>query len=83
MSDRHTELERQISHLTAEVVRLRRLMVIGFAALGVLLVASFIDRDLPMMIAAIGIVVWALTHLSMSLGGALRSYYRRRRHDVA
>ena len=83
MTDRHTELERQISHLTTEVARLRRLVIIGFAALGVLLVAGVIDRDLPMMIAAIGIVIWALAHLSLSLGGALRSYYRRKGHDVA
>ena len=83
MRDRQTELERQVSDLAVEIARLRRLVIICFASVGVILIAGFIDRDLPLMIASIGAVVWALGYLCVTVGSSLHRYFRKREHDVA
>jgi hypothetical protein len=85
MSDEQTELERQIFHLTAEVARLRRSVIFGFAVIGVLIVTGFADQTWGMIVGAIVIVIWAvilMIHVGISLVSVLRRCYIKRGHDV-
>ncbi len=83
MNDKQIELERQVAELTREVTHLRRSMVIGFVLLGVLLVVGFVDRDLLMMAAAIGMVLWAVAYLGDTFASLMsRRLQHKRGRDV-
>ena len=84
MTDKESELERQIEKLTVAVSRLRKAVAVGFVFTGVLLITGFTNRDLMVVVATVGIVLWALAVIGNSLGTALARRYRKSRgHSTA
>ncbi len=83
MNDQQIELERQVAQLTIEVTRLRRSMVIGFIVMGILIVVGFQDRDLVMVVAAIGLVLGGVAYIGDTFASVMsRRAHRKRGHDV-
>lgn len=79
MTDKERELERQIAQLAVEVSRLRKVVVVGFVLTGVILVTGLTNPEALNMIAAVGIVLWALYTIGSALGTALVRRHRRSR----
>jgi hypothetical protein len=71
MNDKQSDLEQRVADLTAEIARLRRSVFIGFGVMAILLVVGFLDRDLVLIAATIGIVLWAVMHIGTSFATAL------------
>jgi len=83
MSGKQTELERRVADLTVEIARLRRSVLIGFIVMGILLVVGFVNRDLVVVVAAIGIALWAVAHIGASLGTAVSRRVRNREDTMS
>ena len=80
MNDEHTELERQVGQLTVEVIRLRRIVLVGFVVLGVVLV---LDRDSVMVLVAVGVALWIVARIGAALGSAAaRRSHQKEDHDI-
>jgi len=79
MSDKQVELEKQVANLTAEVARLRRIILIGFSLLGIFLAFAFFAPGLIFIVFAAGIVLWGVAFIGATLGSALSRRSQRKR----
>lgn len=78
-NDKQAELERQVANLTTEVAFLKRIIVFGVIALGLLFAMVLAAPALIMIVAAIGIVICGAIYVAATLGSALSRRAQRKR----
>lgn len=83
MTENETGLAKQIEHLAAEVARLRTTVMIGLAALGVLVVTGFTNRGWLVGIVIVSIALTFVTCLAATLGMSFGKLFRKAKEQNA
>lgn len=79
MNDKTLELERQVAQLSAEVTQLRRVTMLGFAIMAIILLAGFINRDWVMTIIATSLILGAVAYVIYTFSSVLSRRAQRQR----
>jgi hypothetical protein len=71
MNDKDLPSHQDVRRLTAEIAKLRRVIIFGFIALAVIMLLCFGHSDIVLVVGAIVGILWVAAHLGALMGWAI------------